>query len=238
MTITNNVFKKSGSVAQAGINIISTTETGVGNFVIKGNVIDGFATGVYAGFGGEAIPIVQGNYIANCTTGIDIERAYQCQGICNNVIEDATTGIETTSGGFIGKNVYRDVTTICDNTGSRATALKGFSVIVTGTSTANGANTVTVLNNLLTSSARMYGWGTMLVFDQTSNTNWAWRKNELTWDGTTFTSTGKINTSGGGVLSTTAFAQATDDLQVTYQNSGSTITTSLSVDFDGDLLIL
>jgi hypothetical protein len=238
VTITNNVFQKSGSAGQSGIGIVADDETSIGNFVICNNVIDGFDDGIYAGFGGESIPIVQGNYISNCTTGIDIERAYQCQGICNNVIEDCTTGVETTSGGFVGKNVYRDVTTICDNTGQRATTLKGFSVIVTGTSTVNGANTVTVLSNLLTASARMFGLGTLLVFDETSNTNWAWRKNELTWDGSSFTNTPKVNTSGGGVLSTTAFAQATDDLQVTYQNSGATITTSLTVDFEGDLLIL
>jgi hypothetical protein len=238
MTITNNVFKKSGAVANEGINVTSDDETSLGNFTICNNVIDGYTDGIYAGFGGEAIPIVQGNYIANCTTGIDVERAYQCQGICNNVIEDATTGIETSSGGVVGKNIYRDVTTICDNTGSRATFLKGFSVIKTGISTPNGGNTAIMLSNLLTSSARMYGWGSFIWFDETSNTNWALRKNELTWDGSSLTSTSKFNTSGGGALSTTTFAVNNDDLEVTCSNSGATITTSISLDFDGDLLIL
>ena len=238
ISIVNNICTKSGSVAVAGIAVVSSTETGINNFVIMGNIVAGYSQGIYGGLGGESIPIIQGNYVHDCTKGIDLERAYQAQGICNNVLEDCTVGVESTSGGVIGKNIYRDVTTICDNTGQRATFLKGFSVIKTGISTTNGANSQTLIADLFTASARAYGFASMMWFDETSNTNWALRKNTLQWDGSSLTSTSLFNTSGGGALSTTAFAVASDDLNVSCANSGGTITTSITLDFDGDLLVL
>ena len=227
----NNIHRIDNAKAADGINLINDGGTEpVHQIIIQGNNIRGWARGIFsAAEDDDGLKVVDNN-IYECAVGHETIRGNA--GVERNNFLNNDTAISMKGGGMIGFNEFtgNTVNVVTDNC---EVTLMGFRMTYPRTTIpATGNVELDILP--MSTNERVHGWGTTHAYFNDANEDK--HRDELAWDGTTFTVTNKYNV-GGGQL-TLSFQEVSGTMKLRVANGGSELTdTSVFLQFDGAYVV-
>ena len=219
-------------------NILSAFASGITTSIstsveLSGNEITGCTTGITLSDTGTSVESgssIEDNLIVDCTTGINTNRGWPQ--IQNNVIRNATTGLQSVRPGMFGYHTFLNVTTPLSSTGEPAEIMGWFYEATGVTIVATPTNTIV---DTIKFPDCCQGDFSVLLGSANNNNLRTLRH----WN---------LNITGAGVVTATLNSQRTigniatsgtpinnsGKLAVTFTNSGSAITDAyVQVSFDG-----
>lgn len=201
ITITGNTVKKSGTQKEAntyGIYLVTDAsgEVPAKNLVISGNVCSGWSDGIVSGATLDDGCRISDNVADNCTNGFHIADSSLC--LYDNTSRGCTVGLYSSAAAVATRHSFINCTTNVDAVYYQVTLLDPTFIFP---EFAHAGGSTTVYKNLLALSAddRVHGFTEISSRAAAAVADDAFRRDEVTWDGTTFTATNKLELEPGVV---------------------------------------
>lgn len=200
ITITGNTIRKLGTQKEAskyGLWLVNNASAEVAgkNFVITGNFVEGFVAGyIVRGVSLDDGCLVSGNVAYNCTNGYAVE--YGSLNVTGNTSRVCDVGVQLTNGGAIKDHTFIECTTNVDAVTIPAGIVNPSWMFTEFSNT--GGNTTNKALMTIGANDRVHGFLQIHASCELSSA-YSVRRDEVTWDGTTFTRTNKIDVSPGGM---------------------------------------
>lgn len=232
ITITGNSVKKNGTQKEAstyGIYLVSDAsgEVPAKNIVISGNVLSGWSDGIISGATLDDGCRINDNITDNCTNGFRISDLALC--LYDNTSRDCTVGLYSNAAAVATRHSFINCTTNVDAVSYQVTLLDP-TFIFPEFSHAGGSTTVNKNLVALSASDRTHGYLEMSAVALAAASDDTFRRDEVTWDGTTFTTTNKLELEPGvltldsvrssNILAVAIFASAARTVALTARLNG------------------
>jgi len=200
ITIIGNSIRKAGTskeVGSVGISLVYDASAEVPAKVINttGNTISGFETGILSGATLDDGCGISRNIINDCTYGLYL--VLGCLSVSDNTTRNCTTGIYSSNGAAVNNHTFINCTTNVDATLRPITLIDPIFLFPEFDVTAGSTTYKPILPIL--AAARASGFANAIVWCALAAADRTSRRDEITWDGTTFTRTNKVAEVSGGV---------------------------------------
>lgn len=201
ITISGNAIRKSGTQKEAnsyGIYLVTdaSAEVPVKNVVIAGNVLAGWGSGIVSGATLDDGCRISDNLADGCTNGFHIVDSALC--LYDNSSRGCDVGIYSTRAAVATRHIFINCTVNVDAVSDQVTLLDPSFIFPEFTHA--GGSTTEYKNLLALSSAdRVHGHLEIALRAQAASSDDAFRRDEVTWDGTTFTRTNKLTLAAGAI---------------------------------------
>lgn len=201
ITVSGNTIRKSGTQKEAnsyGIYLVTdaSAEVPVKNIVIDGNVMAGWGSGIVSGATLDDGCRISGNVADACTNGYHIVDSALC--LYDNTSRGCDVGLYATRAAVATRQVFVNCTVNVDAVTDQVTLLDP-TFIFPEFAHAGGSTTVYKSLLALSSADRAHGHMEIVLRAASASSDDAFRRDEVTWDGTTFTRSNKLTLAAGAI---------------------------------------
>lgn len=211
ITVVGNTIRKYGAQGESGSFGIACIhnpdlDPAAKNIIVANNGITGYATGIYSVLTLDDSSLIRGNHVENCTVGMDFKDG-SCT-VSGNTTANCTTGVKgsastaTTDSAAIDDHTFINCTTNVDATELPVTLFNP-RFIFAEFDHAGGSTSVYKLCAPMGANDRLHGFLEINV-DSDNSSSYSRQRDEVTWDGTTFTKADKFAIEPGAIATNAA----------------------------------